>query len=86
MNETFSLFAAENTPSDDAGSCQTGPDLGTYTIGEVDAGQLFCADDGTNYTIVWTDEEVRILSVGPTSTAGYLELYEWWLNEAGPVR
>lgn len=86
MNQAFSLFAAENTPSDDAGSCQTGPHLGTYTIGEVDAGQLFCADDGTNYTIVWTDEEVRIMSVGSTSTAGYPELYEWWLNEAGPVR
>ncbi len=86
MNGLFDLYAAENAPAEDDGSCETGPHLGTYTIGDEPAGQLLCGGDGTDHFIAWTDEQVRIMAFGSTSTAGYPELYEWWLNEAGPVR
>lgn len=86
MTGAFDLYAAENAPAEDAGSCETGPHLGTYTIGDEPAGQLLCGGDGTNHFIAWTDEDVRILAFGSTSTAGYPELYGWWLDDAGPVR
>jgi hypothetical protein len=71
------------------GSCESGPNKGTYTIGGVDAGRLACGpnpDGGSGVAVVWTDSVLGILSGGVIATEDYPSLYDWWVNDAGPDR
>lgn len=86
MDAAFADVVTDNQEEEDVGSCQTGPHVDTYNIGGIDAGQLICFDDGIDTVMAWTDEQVTILTFGATSSASYPELYQWWADEAGPVR
>jgi hypothetical protein len=72
----------------EGGSCSDGPNSGTYTINEAEAGRVACApneEDG-GIAMVWTDTQLNVLSAGLMGGVDYAALFAWWENEAGPDR
>ncbi|MEO7117568.1 MAG: hypothetical protein ABIZ34_01205 [Candidatus Limnocylindrales bacterium] len=70
-----------------SGSCNDGPATGGYTIGGDPAGRVACfPDESGPIAIIWTDTELDIMSVGTRTDLDYSALFDWWNDEAGPIR
>jgi hypothetical protein len=66
-------------------TCREEASRTSYNIGDEPAGQVACyAVEGAT-RIVWTDDQLSILSAGEGAQMGYPEMWDWWL-EAGPNR
>jgi len=65
------------------GSCQSGPNETTWSIGGDEFGRLQCAPQQVGIRIDWTDERLAILSTLSDFDGAYAATYDAWL-EAGP--
>jgi len=65
------------------GSCQSGPNETTWSIGDDEFGRLQCAPQQVGIRIDWTDERLAILSTLIDFDGDYAATYDAWL-EAGP--
>jgi hypothetical protein len=69
-------------------ACSTGPSLATYKDASGStAGSLMCHPNhgsmgGLIY--VWSNDQLRIISAGISTTGTYADMYAWWVN-AGPL-
>ena len=75
----------DNVPGTD---CSKGPSLGTYKDASGStAGSLMCHPNhgsmgGLIY--IWTNDQLRIISAGISTTGTYADMADWWVN-AGPL-
>lgn len=68
--------------------CSKGPSLGTYkdATGSI-AGSLMCHPNHGSMgglIFVWTNDQLRIISAGVSTTGTYSDTTDWWVN-AGPL-
>jgi hypothetical protein len=64
-------------------NCDAGAHQGTYTIGDQQAGRLFCAPAITGTQFVWTHDQLLIMSQLIDLEGSYPDMYTDWLT-AGP--
>jgi hypothetical protein len=79
MDADFSTYGEALQPRD----CPGGQ---TTWSSETSGGHVGCFTDtlGSNY-IVWTDDTLLILGYAETILVGPKGLYDWWLDDSGPV-
>ena len=65
------------------GSCQTGPNETSYTIGGGETGRILCAPSVIGARYDWTHNDLTILSTLTDFEGSYEDLYQDWLV-AGP--
>jgi hypothetical protein len=74
----------------DQGQCSDSaqwPAEGTYTIAGEPAGRLLCAETfGGAALLWWTDAQLNIKSLAINSEGDREALYQFWVNDSGPVR
>lgn len=67
------------------GSCSTGPNEGSYTIGSESVGRVLCAPQTAGIRFDWTDDQLNILTTLTDFDGSYAETFESW-QQAGPNR
>jgi hypothetical protein len=90
MKGWYSKITDDYTPFD-SDSCASASNLNgetTYTQGDsgTDAGSVACFYDSSDDTVnlVWTNDDLAILTWAYSGPSDYSELHEWWID-AGPV-
>jgi len=69
---------------DSTGSCQSGPNETTWSVGEDERGRIQCAPQQVGIRFDWTDNVLAILSTLVDFDGDYENTFNMWLN-AGPV-
>jgi hypothetical protein len=89
MNDALQVYidltAEEWGSPPDEGDCQSGKEIGQYTIGGEAVGQLLCfATPSADYYwgYAWTNWNTNILAVVNDDSWGIRDLYQWWFNYA----
>jgi len=77
--QLVSQFGVEST-----GTCKSGPNETTWSLGENDRGRVQCAPQQVGIRFDWTDDVLSILSTLVDFDSDYENTYNMWLN-AGPV-
>ncbi|MDQ3877665.1 MAG: ferric reductase-like transmembrane domain-containing protein, partial [Actinomycetota bacterium] len=78
-------FSGTTTPAD-SGACRAKPAAYDYTIQNSDVGgQIVCYADAKAAWIDWSDARLNIVAFAWRTDFNQAALYEWWLNDSGPV-
>jgi hypothetical protein len=77
-DQRVDIYSVEAT-----GSCQTGPNETSYTIGGAPAGRVLCAPSVVGIRVDWTHDALAILSTLTDFEGSYPDAYQDWLI-AGP--
>lgn len=65
------------------GSCESGPNETTWSVGDESFGRVQCAPQQVGIRVDWTDDRLSILSTLIDFDGDYQNAYQAWL-EAGP--
>jgi tetratricopeptide (TPR) repeat protein len=85
MTEAFRTLAGP-APTD-SGSCKKGEDYrGRWSQDGNDRGSIHCFSDSKTKTryIIWTHEDLKIVSMAWTEKLSPAKFYDWWLCCSGP--
>jgi hypothetical protein len=83
------VLSSTGLQSDSGDTCSTAsgwPHEGGYTIGGEPVGRLFCTQSQDNHpVIVWTENQLLVLTAASHLGDDMDSLYQFWLNDAGPT-
>jgi hypothetical protein len=83
MDASFDYLVNKWAVAETGHNCDTGPHLGSYSIGGQPAGRILCAPSVTGTQLVWTDNGRLIMSDLIDLEGSYPDMYKDWLI-AGP--